>query len=180
MCIYNLPPWLCHKQKYLLLITLISGPKQADVDIDVFLEPLMEDMQKLWEHGVNVWDEYKKEHFNLKAIILCTINDNLTCLALTGQVKGKTRCVICIDQTEPSSSKLVYMQHHRLLPPKHKYHQWRSSFDGKIENGEAPKHQNGKFVFEMVKNINVVFGKPVKGIKWKKGVKLPKDSPFKK
>jgi hypothetical protein len=26
-------------------------------------------MQKLWEHGVNVWDGYKKEHFNLKAII---------------------------------------------------------------------------------------------------------------
>jgi hypothetical protein len=44
----------------------------------------MEDMQKLWEHGINVWDEYKKEHFNLKAIIFCTINDNLTRLALTG------------------------------------------------------------------------------------------------
>jgi hypothetical protein len=51
------------------LITLISGPKQADIDIDVFLKPLMEDIQKLWEHGVNVWDEYKKEHFNLKDII---------------------------------------------------------------------------------------------------------------
>jgi hypothetical protein len=73
----------------------------------------MEDMQKLWEHGVNVWDEYKKEHFNLKVIIFCTINDNSACLTLTGQVKGKIRCVIYVDQTEsiylPSSSKLVYM-----------------------------------------------------------------------
>jgi hypothetical protein len=50
MCIFNLPPWLCHKQKYLLLTTLISGPKQAGNDIDVFLKPLMEDMQKIWEH----------------------------------------------------------------------------------------------------------------------------------
>jgi hypothetical protein len=72
------------------LTTLISGPKQADIDIDIFLEPLMEDMQKLWEHGVNVWDEYKKEHFNLKAIISCTINDNPAHLALTGLVEGKT------------------------------------------------------------------------------------------
>jgi hypothetical protein len=39
MCIYNLSPWLCHKQKYLLLTTLICGPKQAGIDIDVFLEP---------------------------------------------------------------------------------------------------------------------------------------------
>jgi hypothetical protein len=44
MCIYNLPPWLCHKQKYLLLTTLISGPKLAGIDIDLFLEPLMQDM----------------------------------------------------------------------------------------------------------------------------------------
>jgi hypothetical protein len=72
------------------LTTLISGPKQAGIDIDVFLEPLMEDMQKLWEHGVNVLDEYKKEHFNLKAIIFYMINDNPACLALIGQVKGKT------------------------------------------------------------------------------------------
>jgi hypothetical protein len=36
ICIYNLPPWLCHKRKYLLLTTIISGPKQAGVDIDVF------------------------------------------------------------------------------------------------------------------------------------------------
>jgi hypothetical protein len=84
MCIYNLPPWLCHKRKYLLLTTLISSPKQAGIDIDVFLEPLMEDMQKLWQHGVNVWDEYKKEDFNLKVIIFCTINDNPTRLTLMG------------------------------------------------------------------------------------------------
>jgi hypothetical protein len=72
------------------------------------------------------------------------------------------------------------MRHHRFLPPKHMYHQWRSSFDGTIKNGEAPKHRDGKFVFEMVKNINVIFGKPMKGIKRKKSEKPPKDSPFKK
>jgi hypothetical protein len=33
---------------------------------------------------------------------------------------------------------------------------------GTIENEEAPKPRDGKFVFEMIKNINVVFGKPVK------------------
>jgi hypothetical protein len=35
-----------------------SGLKQASIDIDVFLEPLMEDMQKLWEEGVHDWDAY--------------------------------------------------------------------------------------------------------------------------
>jgi hypothetical protein len=49
-----------------------------------------------------------------------------------------------------------------------------------IKNEEAPKDQDGKFVFEMIKNINVVFGKPVKGKESKKNEKAPKDSPLKK
>jgi hypothetical protein len=75
---------------------------------------------------------------------------------------------------------MVYMWHCRFLPSKHRYRQWRSCFDGMTENGEALKHRDGTFVFEMTKNINVVFGKPVKGIKRKKSEKPPKDSPFKK
>ena len=47
LAMYNLPTWLCHKRKYLMLSILIQGPKQAGIDIDVFLEPLMEDMAKL-------------------------------------------------------------------------------------------------------------------------------------
>jgi hypothetical protein len=49
----------------------------------------MEDTQKLLEHGVNVWDGYKKVNFNIKAIIFCMINDNPARWALTGKVEGK-------------------------------------------------------------------------------------------
>jgi hypothetical protein len=85
----------------------------------------MEDMQKLWEHGLNIWDEYNKQHFNIKVIIFCMINDNLARLSLIGQVKRKTACVVCVDQTESiyllSSSKLEYMRHRRFLPPKYSF-----------------------------------------------------------
>jgi hypothetical protein len=59
LTMYNLPTWLCHKRKYLMLSILIHGPKQASTDIDVFLEPLMEDMTKLWNEGVRMWDQYQ-------------------------------------------------------------------------------------------------------------------------
>jgi hypothetical protein len=49
-----------------------------------------------------------------------------------------------------------------------------------IKNEETLKHRDGKFVFEIVKNIKFIFGKPVKGKKRKKPEKAPKDSPFKK
>jgi hypothetical protein len=60
----------------------------------------MEDMQKLWEYEVTMWDEYNKQIFNLKAIIFYTINNNLACLSLTGYVNRKTLCVVCVDQTK--------------------------------------------------------------------------------
>jgi hypothetical protein len=34
----------------------IQGSKQVGIDIDVFLEPLMKDMPKLWNEGVHMWD----------------------------------------------------------------------------------------------------------------------------
>jgi hypothetical protein len=59
LMMYNLLTWLCHKRKYLVLSILIQGPKQAGTDIDVFLEPLMEDMAKPWNEGVRMWDQYQ-------------------------------------------------------------------------------------------------------------------------
>jgi hypothetical protein len=44
-----------------------------------------------------MWDEYNRQHFNLKTIISYTINDNPARLSLTGQVKGKAGCVVCVD-----------------------------------------------------------------------------------
>jgi hypothetical protein len=54
LMMYNISTCLYHKRKYLMLYILIQGPKQADIDIDVFLEPLMEDMVKLWNEGVHM------------------------------------------------------------------------------------------------------------------------------
>ena len=43
-----------------MLSILIQGPKQPGNGIDVFLEPLLEDMGKLWNDGELVWDEFKQ------------------------------------------------------------------------------------------------------------------------
>ena len=48
LLIYILPPWLCQKRKYLLLTIIISEPKAPGIDIDVFIEPLMQGMATLW------------------------------------------------------------------------------------------------------------------------------------
>ena len=124
LCIYNLPPWLCMKRTYIMMPLLIQGPKQPGNDIDVYLEPLVDDLMKLWNDGVRVWDEYKREHFTLKAMLFVTITDLPGLGSLAGQVtKGYKGCVVCLDDTDArwlkNSNKMVYMGHRRFLPKAH-------------------------------------------------------------
>ncbi|KAL0534397.1 hypothetical protein IC582_028688 [Cucumis melo] len=58
MVIYNLPPWLCMKRKYMMLSMLISGPKQLGDNIDTYLAVLIKDLKLLWKNGVECYDAY--------------------------------------------------------------------------------------------------------------------------
>ena len=139
----------------------------------MFLEPLLEDMAKLWNDGELVWDELKQECFTLRAMIFIAITDYPGGFSLSGQMKGKKGCLVCLGDTQYvylfGSKKLVYMKSRWFLPPSHKYHKMRKEFDGTEEKGRAHKHLDGKLVYEMVKNIKLVFGKKVpKGNKKRK------------
>ncbi|XP_026398281.1 uncharacterized protein LOC113294073 [Papaver somniferum] len=73
VAIYNLPPGLCMKRKFIMLSLLIDGAPGNN--IDVFLEPLVKDFQFLFEKGKRTWDAYAQEMFTLRAVVLWTIND---------------------------------------------------------------------------------------------------------
>nr|CAD37092.3 OSJNBa0042N22.16 [Oryza sativa Japonica Group]CAE76043.1 B1248C03.2 [Oryza sativa Japonica Group] len=188
LTMYNLPTWLCQKRKYVLLCILIQGPRQPGIDIDVFLEPLLEDMADLWKEGLKVWDEYLREYFTVKAIIFVTINDYLAMFSVSGQIKGKTGCVICLNGTYyrylPGSNKLVYMRHRRFLRTNHKYRKMKAEFDGTEETDPAPKPTSGENVCAMTEKIVCEFGKmtkkPSKGTKRKKPEKNTKGGDSKK
>ncbi|KAE8701949.1 hypothetical protein F3Y22_tig00110503pilonHSYRG00256 [Hibiscus syriacus] len=76
------------------------SPKQPGNNIDVYLAPLIADLKLLWETGVKTYDAYKKEYFNLRAILLWTINDFPAYGNLLGCVtKGYYACPICSENT---------------------------------------------------------------------------------
>ena len=72
---YNLPPWKCMAKENLMLTLLILRKKQPRNDIDVYLQPLIEDEKLLWYAGVEFYDSSINSSFNLKAILMWTIND---------------------------------------------------------------------------------------------------------
>ncbi|XP_074342520.1 uncharacterized protein LOC141680107 [Apium graveolens] len=178
MSIYNLPPWLCMKRKYIMLCLLISGPTQPGNDIDVFLQPHIDDLKKLW-HGKQVYDAYKNEQFLLRGILLWTISDYPAYGNLSGNIiKGYNGCPICVDQTKATRlvnyRKCVVMRHRRWLPPHHPYRRKKQDFDNTIEKEIAPVPLTGEEVLERVQHLKGhVYGKTQRQPRLKKGDARP-------
>ena len=96
-----------------MLSILILGPKHPGINTNVFLEPLMQEMETLWKEGISIFDAFAQQPFNLRAIIFVTIHDYQTLFVLSGQIKGRTGCTVCVDGTVSSflddSRKVVYL-----------------------------------------------------------------------
>jgi hypothetical protein len=71
---YNLPPDMCMTKPYMFLAAVIPGPSNPTSGIDIYLQPLVDDLKRLW-NGVWTYDVARKENFNLRAMLMWTIND---------------------------------------------------------------------------------------------------------
>jgi hypothetical protein len=57
------------------------------------------------------------------------------------------------------SKKVVYLGHRRFLLPKHQLRKKGKHFNGEAEVRGKPKRHTGDDVFDMVKDLKVIFGK---------------------
>ncbi|CAN1825606.1 hypothetical protein LINPERHAP1_LOCUS31227 [Linum perenne] len=64
---YNLPPWMCMKENFLFLTLLIPGPNAPGKDIDVYMQPLIDELNELWLDGIQTYDVHTKQTFQLHA-----------------------------------------------------------------------------------------------------------------
>jgi hypothetical protein len=53
-----------------MMSMLIPGPKSPGINIDVYLQPLIEELKELWEKGVEAWDAKVTKNLTLRAIVL--------------------------------------------------------------------------------------------------------------
>ena len=161
---YNLPPWLCLKQSYWMLSMMIPGVRSPGVSIDVYLQPLIDELKVLWEEGVKAWDAKERKDFDLHAILLWTINDFPAYAMLSGwTTKGKFACPYCHTETDylwlKHGKKHCYMGHHRFLPMDHKWRKNKVSFNNKTEYREAPQPLTGEQVLQHYDSFDqVTFG----------------------
>jgi len=154
----NLPPWLCTKQHNVLLSVLISGPDGPGDAIDIYLQPLIDELIALWEDGVDTYNASTKTNFKLRAALLWMVHDFPAYGNLSGHsTKGRLACPVCQNKTcslwLSKGKKFCYMGHRRFLPKDHKWRKDRASFDGNKEFRDPPEPLTGDEVLQQVNNL---------------------------
>ncbi|XP_056858747.1 uncharacterized protein LOC108850550 [Raphanus sativus] len=160
---YNLPPDLCMKKENIMLSLLIPGPQQPGNSLDVYLEPLIEDLNHLWSIGELVYDAVTRSTFTLRAMLLWTISDFPAYGNLAGcKVKGRMGCPLCGKNTDSMwlkfSRKHVYMCHRKGLPPAHRFRGKKRWFDGKAEQGRKGRILTGREISQNLRHFKNEFG----------------------
>ncbi|XP_026420666.1 uncharacterized protein LOC113316735 [Papaver somniferum] len=140
------------------------GPRAPGKDIDVYLQPLIEELKELWNDGVMTFDSFTGSEFLMRARLLLAIHDFSALGTLSGCVThGYFAFTSCGEETDaewlPYSKKLCYMGHRRWLPTKHKFRDDKTNFSGGVEHGKAPWTLTGLQVQEMVANLKSKQGK---------------------
>nr|XP_009608267.1 uncharacterized protein LOC104102290 [Nicotiana tomentosiformis] len=127
-------------------------------DIDVYLEPLVDELQELWYNGVDAYDASRKENFCMRAALLWTINNFPAYAYLSGwSTNGALACPSCNKET-PSTRlkygrKFSYIDARRFLSPNHKWRGNTRDFNGEVERRPAPKILYGDDILNQLDSL---------------------------
>ncbi|GJR01112.1 retrovirus-related pol polyprotein from transposon TNT 1-94 [Tanacetum coccineum] len=113
---------------------------------------LITNLHALFETGVDTYDASTKDNFNLRAVVLWTINDYPTLGTLCGCLyNGFKGCVVCGKDTNCvrlfASSKKSYVGHRRYLPYNHLFRKKKKAFNGQQEFLQAPILMTGEQIY---------------------------------
>ena len=98
---YNLPPGMCMKTLYMFLTLIVTGLQNLKKLIDVCMQPLIEELQRLWDEGILTYDVSTNQIFVMKAALLWTINDfSAYGMLFEWSTTGILRCPICLERSK--------------------------------------------------------------------------------
>ncbi|KAK2647305.1 hypothetical protein Ddye_014794 [Dipteronia dyeriana] len=142
-------------------------PQSPGKDIDVFLQPLVDELKELWHVGVETYDVLSRQNFQLQVVVMWTINDFPAYGDLSGwSTKGYMACPVCNEDTSSRKlrSKICYMGHRRFLPMNHP---WRRSrkHDGDAEHRKSPTMHKGNAIVQQLQYV--------RDIKFRKNILIP-------
>ncbi|KAL0396306.1 UNVERIFIED_CONTAM: hypothetical protein Scaly_0079000 [Sesamum calycinum] len=97
----------CMSFEYMFLMMVIPGLSYPKCLIDVYLEPLIEELLQLWHVGVRTYDHATDRAFMIRAALMWTMNDLPVYEMASGwSTVGIMGCPVCMDDT-----RAFHLQH---------------------------------------------------------------------
>jgi len=138
------------REEYIFLALVILGPKSPGRDIDIFLQPLVDELNELWSKGVETFDCSRKQNFIMRVTLLWTVNDFPTYEMLSGWgTHGRLACPYCMGFTKAfcldNGRKACWFDCHRVfLPLDHPFRFQKDKFiKNRRELDPPPPHFSG-------------------------------------
>lgn len=151
---------MCMKEEYMFLTIIIPGRKNPKAKIDVFLQPLIDELKLLWDTGVTTYDVSSSKNFQMKAALMWTINDFPAYGMLSGwSTAGRLSCPICMEQSQAhildNGGKVSFFGCHRqFLPMDHPYRRNKNNFKkNEQETKPPPQIFSGDQIWERVSTM---------------------------
>ncbi|XP_012841495.1 PREDICTED: uncharacterized protein LOC105961778 [Erythranthe guttata] len=163
---YNLPPGMCMKTPYMFLTLVIPGPKSPGKNIDLYLQPLIDELKELWDVRVETYDSFRKQNFLMRAALMWTINDFPAYGMLSGwSTHGVLSCPVCMENNKSFYLKegrkpTFFYCHRQFLPMNHSFRKDKKSFrKGSVEKAMAPARLSSEDVWGKVRNLPKIVGR---------------------
>ncbi|KAL0317382.1 UNVERIFIED_CONTAM: hypothetical protein Sangu_2152500 [Sesamum angustifolium] len=106
----------------MFLTIVIPSPSNSKRLIDVYFEPLIEELLQLWHVGVRTCDHATDRAFIVRAALMWIVNDLPTFgMAFGWSITGVMGCPVCMDDTRAFHTqhgrKACYFDCHRQFLP---------------------------------------------------------------
>ncbi|XP_025649597.1 uncharacterized protein [Arachis hypogaea] len=114
---------------------IIPGPRIPKTRIDVYLQPLIDELKLLWEDGVLTYDIHSKSNFVMRAALLWTISDFPAYGMLSGWMTAGRQ----------------------FLPNNHMFRRNKDAFyKNRIERSKPPPRLTGEQIWYIVQNYDKI------------------------
>ena len=160
--VYNLPPWLCMKDASMFLTVLIPAPRNPKDKLDVYLQPLIHELNLLWDYGVEAFDISRNQNFQLRAALMWTISDFPAYSMLSGwSTAGRLACPYCMEDSKSfrlnrSGKQSWFDNHRKFLELDHPFRRNKSAFlKNKIVTIGAPPVRSGSEILSIIDHLDL-------------------------
>ena len=155
------------KSEYSILSLFIPGLRSPGNHIDLYLQPLIDDLILLWNFKVETYDTSRNETFQMRETITWTISDFPAYAMLSGWSTKEKFAFPCCNYGANSSYlkhslKMIYIDPCVFVPMDHPWRSNKRSFNGKTELRPRPPSFKVTDVLNNLNDAENVFGKKKK------------------